>query len=185
MCETENIRIGSRVRVRSGQYIITANVVEILDHAWKVRNPKSGREYKVLRILEVIPDDQETPATVPASRMAAGAIQEQAAERVAEAVAPMAPQQAEANPKLAQEPLETTPGRKLSLLDAALEVLRCEQRPMNTTEMVRTAINASLWTPTAGKTPEQSLYGRIFTEIKTARHPRLKKSAERGKFELA
>lgn len=56
---------------------------------------------------------------------------------------------------------------------------------MNTTEMVRAAIDASLWAPTEGKTPEQSLYGRIFTEIKTARHPRLKKSAERGKFELA
>lgn len=33
MCETKDIRIGDRVRVRSGQYIITANVVEILDHA--------------------------------------------------------------------------------------------------------------------------------------------------------
>ena len=186
MCETKDIRIGDRVRVRSGQYIITANVVEILDHAWKVRNPKSGRVYKVLRILEVIPEGREAPATVPASQMNAQVAQEQVAERIADAIAPTVLRQVAEQPELAQEVLETTTApQKRSLMDAALEVLRREQRPMSTSELVKAAIDARLWTPTAGKTPEQSLYGRFFTEIKTARQPRVRKSAGRGKFELA
>lgn len=89
-----------------------------------------------------------------------------------------------------EEPVEKTeetaaaPPKKLSLIEAAYEILKAEQRPMNTKELVKLAAGRGLWTPGKSKTPEQSLYGGIFLEIKNSRHPRFKKSEERGKFQL-
>ena len=77
------------------------------------------------------------------------------------------------------------PRKKLSLLNAAIEVLKAEGRPLNTRELVKLAKDRGLWTPTGCRTPEQSLYGAFFLEIKNAEKPRIRKSAERGKFELA
>ena len=77
------------------------------------------------------------------------------------------------------------PPRKLSLANAAVEVLRQENKPLNTRELVKLATERGLWTPTACRTPEQSLYGAFFLEIKNSDSPRIRKSAERGKFELA
>jgi hypothetical protein len=50
---------------------------------------------------------------------------------------------------------------------------------------VKLAKERRLWVPTACRTPEQSLYGAFFLEIKNSDAPRVRKSAERGKFELA
>lgn len=77
------------------------------------------------------------------------------------------------------------PARKLSLVNAGIEVLKQEKRPLNTREIVKLAAERGLWTPTACRTPEQSLYGGFFLEIKNSDAPRIRKSAERGKFELA
>ena len=41
-----------------------------------------------------------------------------------------------------------------------------------------------LWIPTKAKTPEQSLYGGLYLEMKNSAHPRVRKSAEKGRFEL-
>ncbi|MPN61143.1 hypothetical protein SDC9_208877 [bioreactor metagenome] len=77
------------------------------------------------------------------------------------------------------------PEKKRSLLEAAIEVLKTSGKPMNTRELVEAATEAGLWTPTACKTPEQTLYGSIFREIATKEHPRVRKSCEKGKFEFA
>ena len=59
-----------------------------------------------------------------------------------------------------------------------------EGRPLNTREIVKLATERGLWTPTACRTPEQSLYGAFFLEIRNSDSPRIRKSTERGKFEL-
>ena len=46
------------------------------------------------------------------------------------------------------------------------------------------AVERGLWIPTKAKTPDQSLYGGLYLEMKNSRSPRVKKSAEKGKFEL-
>ena len=74
--------------------------------------------------------------------------------------------------------------RNLSLVDAAVEVLRAEKRPMGVKELVKLATERGLWIPTKAKTPEQSLYGGLYLEMKNSSHPRIKKSAEKGRFEL-
>ena len=56
--------------------------------------------------------------------------------------------------------------KKLSLLAAALEVLKADDAAMNTKQMVEEAKARRLWTPGAGKTPEQTLYSAIMREIK-------------------
>jgi hypothetical protein len=70
-------------------------------------------------------------------------------------------------------------GKKLSLIDAAFAVLSNAGEPLNTREMVKLAIEAGLWTPTSCKTPEQTLYGSIFREMKVKSEPRFSKSATR------
>ena len=58
--------------------------------------------------------------------------------------------------------------------------------PMNCKELVAKAVEMELWTPTGAKTPEQTLYSGIFREIKSADHPRFRKSETRkGSFEYA
>lgn len=74
--------------------------------------------------------------------------------------------------------------KKMTLLGAAIDILKRENKPMNTREMVKAAIDSGLWVATACKTPEQSLYGAIFNEMTKAAAPRIKKSEVRGKFEL-
>lgn len=156
MDESVQTRVGGRVRVRSGQYVITAIVVESCGDAWMVRNPKSGRVFKVRRIIEVLGDGEASPATLPAS---VGVPQ---MERPAQ------------------------PPKQLSLVDAAYEVLKAERRPMNAAEMARLAVERGLWTAQGGKTPAQTLYyARIFEEMRHARRPRFRKASVRGLFELA
>ena len=82
-------------------------------------------------------------------------------------------------------PAEAAPPRKnLSLVDAAVEVLRAEKRPMGVKELVKLATERGLWIPTKAKTPEQSLYGGLYLEMKNSAHPRVRRSAEKGRFEL-
>ena len=78
------------------------------------------------------------------------------------------------------------PAKKLSLLSAAAQVLATCRTPLNCKEMVAKAIEMGLWVHTGAKTPEQTLYGGIFREIKTCEEPRFKKSETRkGSFEYA
>ena len=77
---------------------------------------------------------------------------------------------------------EAAPTKKMSLMDAAVAVLKESGEPMNTREMVKAAAEKGYWTPTACKTPEQTLYGSIFREIKTKAQPRIVKSETKGKF---
>ena len=77
---------------------------------------------------------------------------------------------------------EAAPTKRMSLMDAAVAVLRYSGEPMNTREMVKAATEKGYWTPTACKTPEQTLYGSIFREIKNKAQPRIVKSDVKGKF---
>ena len=79
------------------------------------------------------------------------------------------------------------PVKRMSLLDAAVIVLKTAgpEHPMNCKEILEAIVDRQLWTPTPGKTPEQTLYGSIFREINTKEHPRIVKSNVKGKFVIA
>ena len=78
-----------------------------------------------------------------------------------------------------------TPAKHLSLMNAAVEVLRRSEQPLNTREIVAQAIALGLWMPTGAKTPEQTLYGAIFRAMATKEQPRIVKAEQKGKFRLA
>ena len=80
---------------------------------------------------------------------------------------------------------ETKPVTRMSLMDAAVAVLKESGKPMNSRVKVTAATEKGYWTPTACKTPEQTLYGSIFREIKVKAQPRIVKSDVKGKFTIA
>ena len=72
---------------------------------------------------------------------------------------------------------------KLSLLSAAAAILAESDEPLNCKRMIELAKERGLWTPGAGKTPEQTLYSAIMREIKDKGDAaRFRKSPLRGHY---
>ena len=191
MVKLHSLNSGDKVLVKVGRNLISCEVVEVHPDRAVVKSDSTGKEFKTMKVEELV----SRAGSVVAEAM------EYVAERVAEAVAPQVAAQVAAMPELAAEvadaaaPAEEPPAepaqdapkpqKKLSLVNAGIEVMKQEGRPLNTREIVKLATERGLWTPTACRTPEQSLYGAFFLEMKNSSSPRIKKSAERGKFELA
>mgnify|MGYP000866129803 FL=1 len=186
MVKLHSLNPGDKVLVKVGRNLISCEVVEVRPDRAVVKSESTGREFKTMKVEELV----SRAGSVVAEAM------EYVAERVAEAVAPQVAAQVAAMPELAAEVADATvpaepaqdapkPQKKLSLVNAGIEVMKQEGRPLNTREIVKLATERGLWTPTACRTPEQSLYGAFFLEMKNSTNPRIKKSAERGKFELA
>ena len=157
MSSETNATVGSKVIVKVGCREIEAVVLEVTESGCRVKSIACGKEFSVKKILRVIePEDTSLE------------VEEQDAPNPApESAAPV------------------KPVKKLSLLDAAVEVLKTSGQPMNTREIVKAATDTALWIPTACRTPEQTLYGSIFREIATKENPRIVKAEQKGKFRLA
>ena len=189
MCDTSNITVGTIVMVKVGRNEIEVVVTEITANGWKVKKVGSDREFIVTRIERVIAEPG-APEAVPATEPEAEAVD---AEIPAEA-APATEQEAESAAPEAEEEVDTpnpapesggSPEKKLSLLNAALLVLKRSRTPLNTKEILAQVIEEGLWSPNGAKTPEQSLYSAFFREIKEKETPRVRKSAaRRGAFEF-
>ena len=75
--------------------------------------------------------------------------------------------------------------KKTGLYEAAVEVLRQSETPLNCKAIVARAVELGLWKPISGKTPAQSLYAGIFRQIKAKENPSIVKSTTvRGAFEI-
>ena len=163
MSNEMNVTVGSKVIVKVGCREIDATVIEVTENGCQVKSLASGKEFSTARIISVIkPEEMPVP--------------EDTSMEVEEQDAPNQSPESAAPRKSAQ---------KMSLMDAAVEVLKTGGKPMNTRELVKAATDAGLWIPTACKTPEQTLYGSIFREIATKENPRIVKSEKKGKFEFA
>ena len=200
------IAVGMRVMVKVAAREIPATVVEVGENWFLVRSDSTGREFRTTRVVDIL-DAPETEDAEIAQAAADIADEEaataelrsreengEAADEAVPAEEPAAPpkpakatkgKDAKAAKGKGKAKKAEEPPRKLSLANAAVEVLRQENKPLNTRELVKLATERGLWTPTACRTPEQSLYGAFFLEIRNSDSPRIKKSAERGKFELA
>ena len=164
------ITVGTKVIVKVGRNEVEVTVTEITGHGWKVRSQSTGREFEVRRIERIVADaaaeEEAEPETAPV-----------AAETEEEDNAVNPAPESGSGPR---------PEKKLSLLNAAAQVLAACREPMNCKEIIAKAVEMELWVPTGAKTPEQTLYSGIFREIKTAEAPRFKKSETRkGSFEYA
>ena len=176
--EMKQVEVGSKVIVMVGCREIEATVLETAEAGCLVRSNTSGKEFTTKRILRIAGNEkpEDTSKEVEQAEPMPDATNEVTAEPASESETP--------NP--APEPTAPVkPGKNMSLMDAAVEVLRTSEQPMNTREMVKSAIEKGYWIPTSCKTPEQTLYGSIFREIATKENPRIVKSEQRGKFQLA
>ena len=168
MCDTSNITVGTIVMVKVGRNEIEVVVTEITENGWKVKKVGSDREFIVTRIERVIAEPG-APEAVPATEPEA-----ESAEVEEEVDTPNPAPESGGSPE-----------KKLSLLNAALQVLKRSRTPLNTKEILAQVIEEGLWSPNGAKTPEQSLYSAFFREIKEKETPRVRKSAaRRGAFEL-
>ncbi len=168
MCDTSNITVGTIVMVKVGRNEIEVVVTEITANGWKVKKVGSDREFIVTRIERVIAEPG-APEAVPATEPEA-----ESAEVEEEVDTPNPAPESGGSPE-----------KKLSLLNAALQVLKHSRTPLNTKEILAQVIEEGLWSPNGAKTPEQSLYSAFFREIKEKETPRVRKSAaRRGAFEL-
>ena len=174
MCDTSNITVGTIVMVKVGRNEIEVVVTEITANGWKVKKVGSDREFIVTRIERVIAEPgapEAAPATEPETDAVDAEIPSEAEEEVD-------------TPNPAPES-GGSPEKKLSLLNAALQVLKRSRTPLNTKEILAQVIEEGLWSPNGAKTPEQSLYSAFFREIKEKETPRVRKSAaRRGAFEF-
>lgn len=199
------VTVGSHVLVKVGCRTIDAVVLDVLENGWRVKSISTGKEFDTTRIVglnptpaqadeeaaaEAAPTVEEVPVepapAEEAAQPAEPASEEAPVEATTEEPAPLSEEApAEAAPTTAEAAAtEATPRvKKRSLIEAAAEILKESAEPMNTRSMVQAAIERGLWTPTNCKTPEQSLYGAIFREIKVSATPRFRKSATRGAFE--
>ena len=118
--------------------------------------------------------------TRPAAKPAASAKAARSPKsKPAEATPATAPKVEAAKPA---EPKEAKV-RKLSLLSAAAAVLAESDEPLNCRRMIDLAKERGLWTPGAGKTPEQTLYSAIMREIRDKGDAaRFRKSPLRGHY---
>ena len=144
--------------VKVGKNEVEVEIINQDENGYEVRG-KSGKTFRVKKVLRTIParkeEDQEPPA---------GQVEQ----------------------PVGKDEQNTTdcPRKKMSLINAAIEVLKEVGEPMGTKELVEACIERGLWIPTGCKTPEQTLYGSFFREIKIAEHPRIVK-ASKGKFAIA
>lgn len=160
---TSEIKVGSKVILKVGRNAVEVEILKAMadGDAYWVKSIASGKEFMMPSARIKVPTVSIEPVAEP--------------EISKEEVPNPAPE------------CTTAPGKekKLSLMDAAVEVLKQSGEPMNTREMVKAATDSGLWIPTDCKTPEQTLYGSIFREMKIKENPRIVKSAVKGKFEYA
>ena len=189
MCDTSNITVGTIVMVKVGRNEIEVVVTEITANGWKVKKVGSDREFIVTRIERVIAEPG-APEAASATEAETEAVDAEIPSEAAPATEP----EAESAAPEAEEEVDTpnpapesggSPEKKLSLLNAALLVLKRSRTPLNTKEILAQVIEEGLWSPNGAKTPEQSLYSAFFREIKEKETPRVRKSvARRGAFEF-
>ncbi len=156
MSIASEITVGTVAIVKIGRNEVEVTVTEITANGWKVKSMSTGREFEVTRIERIVTEPTADAGTE------------------------------DDTPNPAPESERERPAKKLSLLNAAAQVLAETRAPMNCKELVTKAVEMGLWTPTGAKTPEQTLYSGIFREIKSGAESRFKKSETRkGSFEYA
>ena len=154
------ITVGTIAIVKVGRNEVEVTVTGITERGWMVKSRSTGREFEVRRIERIVEE--------PSAEEAEPETEENAVNPASESGS---------GPR---------PEKKLSLLNAAAQVLAACREPMNCKKIIAKAVEMGLWIPTEAKTPEQTLYSGIFREIKTAAEPRFKKSETRkGSFEYA
>lgn len=161
---SNEFKAGDRAYTKVGRNLVEVRVKAKTDTGWTVTT-RTGRTLAV-RSLEAVPG---------------------AAVGIASAAAPKAvAKAAKATPKAAPKAESAAvPKKGLSLLNAAATVLERSGEAIPVRAMIEEAKASGLWTPTGGKTPEQTLYSAIIREIKDKGGASRFRKDGRGRFSFA
>ena len=152
------IRAGDRAFVKVGRNLVEVRVDGKAEGGWSVTS-RTGKSMTVKTLLTAEGETLEAhEADAPAK---------------AGKAKPAAP-----SPK-------AVPQKGLGLLSAAAAVLERSDAPMSVKAMIEAAKSEGLWTPGAGKTPEQTLYSAIIREIKDKGDQSRFRKEGRGLFAFA
>ena len=94
----------------------------------------------------------------------------------------------EATPKRPRAKRDATgepKAKRLSLINAAAQILAESSEPMDVKKMVEQVTSKGLWSSPNGKTPHATLYSAIITEIKKKGDEARFTKVERGQFAIA
>ena len=165
---SNEFKAGDRAYTKVGRNLVEVRVKAKTETGWTVTT-RTGRTLAV-RSLEAVPG---------AAVGIASAGTPKAAAKAAKAAAKAAPKAAPKTEAAA------VPKKGLSLLNAAATVLERSGEAMPVRAMIEEAKASGLWTPTGGKTPEQTLYSAIIREIKDKGESSRFRKDGRGRFSFA
>ena len=124
-------------------------------------------------------DVAETVAAIEAGNLAEGVA-------IPTGEAPRSALTAEESDKLAKvrkaKKEKTDKPKRVSALDAAVEVLKTSDAPMRAKDMIEAMTARGLWSSPNGRTPEATLYSAILREINTKGTAARFRKTERGLF---
>ena len=161
---SNEFKAGDRAYTKVGRNLVEVRVKAKTETGWTVTT-RTGRTLAV-RSLEAIPG---------AAAGIASAATPKAAAKATKAAAKATPKTEAA----------AVPKKGLSLLNAAATVLERSGEAMPVRAMIEEAKASGLWTPTGGKTPEQTLYSAIIREIKDKGGASRFRKDGRGRFSFA
>lgn len=161
---SNEFKAGDRAYTKVGRNLVEVRVKAKTETGWTVTTG-TGRTLAV-RSLEAAP----------------GAAAGIASAATPKAAAKAAKTAAKATPK---SEAAAVPKKGLSLLNAAATVLERSSEAMPVRAMIEEAKASGLWTPTGGKTPEQTLYSAIIREIKDKGGASRFRKDGRGRFSFA
>ena len=165
---SNEFKAGDRAYTKVGRNLVEVRVKAKTETGWTVTT-RTGRTLAV-RSLEAVP--------AAAAGIASAAVPKAAAKAAKTA--------AKATPKAApKSEAAAVPKKGLSLLNAAATVLERSGEAMPVRAMIEEAKASGLWTPTGGKTPEQTLYSAIIREIKDKGGASRFRKDGRGRFSFA
>ena len=165
---SNEFKAGDRAYTKVGRNLVEVRVKAKTETGWTVTT-RTGRTLAV-RSLEAVPG---------AAVGIASAGTPKAAAKAAKAAAKAAPKAAPKTEAAA------VPKKGLSLLNAAATVLERSGEAMPVRAMIEEAKASGRWTPTGGKTPEQTLYSAIIREIKDKGGASRFRKDGRGRFSFA
>lgn len=165
---SNEFKAGDRAYTKVGRNLVEVRVKAKTETGWTVTT-RTGRTLAV-RSLEAVPGAAAGIASAATPKVAA-----KAAKAAAKATPKAAPKTEAA----------AVPKKGLSLLNAAATVLERSGEAMPVRAMIEEAKASGLWTPTGGKTPEQTLYSAIIREIKDKGGTSRFRKDGRGRFSFA
>ncbi len=183
----QQVQVGQLYAAKITDKVVPVRIeAEHEDGGWVGTNTQTNRKVRIktaqkLRNKITVPKDDEKPAAASGGT-SGGAVKKKltAAERRARVN-----QQAKVDKAASKKKADTPKEKKLSLIDAAVQVLGDAKEPMNTKQMVEQITERGLWSPGSGKTPHATLYSAILRELQKKGTDARFTKVERGQFTLA